>query len=675
MREWHASWIGPAYDPKQDFGLYWFETSLELAQVPKTLPVRISADQRYCLLVNGAPVHRGPQRGDARHWFFDEIDLANYLKRGRNSIRAAVWNFGWMAPMAQHSVRTGFLLEADPPYERLSTPGAWKVTGCDWFDFKMMNAEVKPFYVDVGPGEIHDLAKRASFESEIPWQEPHVISRAESRGQPGGGAQWSLIPRTIPELPLGPEQFAEHCGDGVYDFGVLKVGYPQIKIFADEPAEVVITYAEAPVDAQGQKGNRNTLDGKRISGYQDVVKIPAGASQFEPLWIRTCRYIHIEVRVSAWVESVSMREWRYPLLAASTFGCDDPAVEPIWQTCIRTLELCAGETYFDCPYYEQLQYVGDARIQALCGYYLSTDRALQRNCIEQIGWSLLENGLTQSRYPSRQMQVIPPFSLWWVMMLYDAYRYDSPDIAMRWLDAAELVISAFKQVQHGELEPFWCFGDWVPGWKWGIPPGGPNAEMHQLTLQLAEAALDAMRRKTMALDWPAERIRPDQSVTEHAEALWRYGQRLAGQNPDPWPDLDGAARCTYYFQYYSLFGQAPEDYVSNLEPWQEMLKLGLTTFAENPEPTRSDCHAWSAHPVVGLLREVAGIDSAAPGWAKLRVAPRPGSLERFEASMAHPCGPVGVHFESGKLSLELPIPAVFEWQGEQLELDPGKHEY
>ena len=37
----------------------------------------------------------------------------------------------------------------------------------------------------------------------------------------------------------------------------------------------------------------------------------------------------------------------------------------------RTQRLCAGDTFYDCPFYEQLQYVGDTRVQALmqrCGF-------------------------------------------------------------------------------------------------------------------------------------------------------------------------------------------------------------------------------------------------------------------------------------------------------------------
>ena len=50
-----------------------------------------------------------------------------------------------------------------------------------------------------------------------------------------------------------------------------------------------------------------------------------------------------------------------------------------------------------------------------------SDVSLQdgRKAIEMFDQSRMANGLTQSRYPSRVRQIIPPFSLWWVGMVYD----------------------------------------------------------------------------------------------------------------------------------------------------------------------------------------------------------------------------------------------------------------
>ena len=67
-----------------------------------------------------------------------------------------------------------------------------------------------------------------------------------------------------------------------------------------------------------------------------------------------------------------------------------------------------------------------------------------------------------------------------------------------------------------------------------------------------------------------------------------------------------------------------------------MLDLGLTTWAEKPEPTRSDSHAWSAHPNYDLLTTVAGVEPASPGFATVRIQPHLGSLTTAKASVATP---------------------------------------
>ena len=79
-------------------------------------------------------------------------------------------------------------------------------------------------------------------------------------------------------------------------------------------------------------------------------------------------------------------------------------------------------------------------------------------------------------------------------------------------------------------------------------------------------------------------------------------------------------------------------YLEMLEPWRQILKNGLTTWAETADPARSDCHAWGASPNFELLRTVAGIDSMAPGFARVRVAPNMGQLTQVHARMPHPKG-------------------------------------
>src|SRR5437870_6300496 len=88
-----------------------------------------------------------------------------------------------------------------------------------------------------------------------------------------------------------------------------------------------------------------------------------------------------------------------------------------------------------------------------------------------------------------------------------------------------------------------------------------------------------------------------------------------------------------------------DEYLNELGRWRGMLALALTTWAEKSEPTRSDCHAWSAHPNFDLLATVAGIESSAPGFSEVAIAPHLGQLKQVTASMPHPRGEIAVRYE------------------------------
>jgi hypothetical protein len=109
-----------------------------------------------------------------------------------------------------------------------------------------------------------------------------------------------------------------------------------------------------------------------------------------------------------------------------------------------------------------------------------------------------------------------------------------------------------------------------------------------------------------------------------------------------------------------------------------MVDAGLSTFAETPDAgTRSDCHAWSAHPNYDLLRLVAGIKPARPGFATVRIEPHLGTLSHLDATLPHPRGPITVSYRRSGAALEAKVtlpPGVqgeFVWRGLTRALLPG----
>jgi hypothetical protein len=141
-------------------------------------------------------------------------------------------------------------------------------------------------------------------------------------------------------------------------------------------------------------------------------------------------------------------------------------------------------------------------------------------------------------------------------------------------------------------------------------------------------------------------------------------------------------QASYYFSFYVFEALRKaglgDRYIERLAPWQAMLKLGLTSAPENPEPTRSDTHAWSAHPNYGLLATVLGVRPSSPGFRTVRIAPALGPLRLAEGRVPHPLGDIEVQLVRAgtrglRADVTLPrgLSGVFEWRGRRRPLRAG----
>jgi hypothetical protein len=162
-----------------------------------------------------------------------------------------------------------------------------------------------------------------------------------------------------------------------------------------------------------------------------------------------------------------------------------------------------------------------------------------------------------------------------------------------------------------------------------------------------------------------------------AKILWASSD--GGFVGPPVPPMTAA---TYYFRFYLAraieHAGTGDDYLKLLAPWKEMIALGLTTWAESPEPTRSDSHAWSAHPNYDLLTIVAGVHPAKAGFDEILIEPHLGNLNRLSAAMPTPKGTVEVEYsrDDNSLKAEVTLPTgisgEFAWNGKTSALHAGK---
>jgi len=168
---------------------------------------------------------------------------------------------------------------------------------------------------------------------------------------------------------------------------------------------VSLHYAESLwLPGKREKGNRDEVEGKTFFGNPDVFRPDGGAHRmFRPLWWRTYRYVELSIETQGDPIIVEDFQGVYTAIHWNVAPASKPARKNwpgSWTSAGVPRRLCAHETYMDCPYYEQLQYGGDTRIQGLVSLYMTGDGRLIRNAIEQLNASRTGDDMTLGCAPS-----------------------------------------------------------------------------------------------------------------------------------------------------------------------------------------------------------------------------------------------------------------------------------
>jgi len=764
-KPWDAYWICVPNQPAHDYGVYQFRKTFTLDAKPSSFIVHVSGDNRYKLYVNGLFVSLGPARGEIFHWNFETVDIAPYLQAGKNAISAVVWNYGDMKPEAQISYQTGFILQGSSENEKLvNTDKSWKCRRDSSYSLKDV-VIIYSYYV-AGPGEIINYNKalrgwkNANFD-DATWQQAQQIWPGLPKGVFGFGVGWMLIPRTIPQMELTPQRLQKvRKAEGIslpenfpatktsvtipantqatflLDQGYETDAYPVLQFSQGKNATITLGYAEGLYAEEPnerdwrtfhQKGNRNEIEGKRFIGVEDsLISDGTIRQEFSSLWWRTYRYMQVKVQTKD--EQLVINDLYgiftgYPFKMNAQFDAGNDTLNKILETGWRTARACAQETYMDCPYYEQLQYVGDTRIQCLVSLYNSGDDRLMRNAITLLDNSRMAEGATLSRYPTANAQEIPPFSLWWIGMIHDywVYRNDEAFVKSK-LAGLQQVLWFFSKYQQadGSLKntPYWNFTDWceTKGWNAGVAPIGKDGFSAALDLQLLwayqlAAELEArlgvpeyakqyqnaaaqLKQTIQKKYWDASKNlyadTDDKDVfSQHTNSLAILTGVVEGANAIALAKKiisdTTLTEATVYFKYYVHQALTRAGlgnwYLNWLGIWKQNLAMGMTTWAEMSDinNTRSDCHAWGSSPNIELYRIVLGIDSDAPGFKRVKIIPHLGTLIHASGKIPHPNGEISTNYEQSnnmwKASITLPsdIPGYLLWKEKRYELKPGNN--
>ena len=569
----------------------------------------------------------------------------------------------------------------------------------------------------VCPGKVVAVTKDA------PWRGKHVYTAEEAKATVDVAHGFSVPANTKMQLAC--------------DLGRYICAYPEVSLSGGKGAKVSLSFSEATLrEADGKKGSepgaRDTIVGRYLDGYGDTfVADGREGGVFTVPWFRCGKWCRVDIETGdepLKIDCIRLIESRYPLEMESEFSSpDDPSLADIRRIAARAMQMCCHETLFDCPYYEQQMYPGDTRVQLNVISALSRDDRMIKRAIELYDLGTRDDGQCPFNWPTRGTQEGGSYTLCYLLMHGD-YVMNHAD--RDWLKARlpgfrkSLAGIEYYEDKDGLIVdlPGWNFMDWVVGWDVdGTAPGcrfgeGYNAEMNLLWLldmQSAAKVETALGNDLQAQYWlaKAEKLKAaivkkfwdadrglfvdnpsakTKCFSEHAQCLALLGDVLSEEESKALFEKliteEDLKRCTVYFSYYLFdcyfkFGRG-DMFLMRLDLWRDYVKKGLTTTQEAPDSgkngqneSRSDCHAWGAHPIWFMQTGLAGIRSDAPFFAKVKIAPCPGGLKELHAKHPHPKGWITVDLkfdgDAVKGTVSTPVPGVFEYAGRKVNLKNG----
>ena len=638
-----ANWI-TADDSTCNERNVWIEFSkdFELKKKVKKAEARIAADSKYWLWINGemavfeGGLKRGPNRNDS---YYDIIDLAPYLKKGKNDIRLLLWYFGKSGFSHNSSGKSGIIFDA--PEIGLTSDRTWLSQRLDAFQTA---DKPKPNYRLSEANIRYD----ARLEGQDRLKPSVEIGRWGD--QPWGG----LVLRPIPQWK---------------DYGIVEVAFTETSddqgnkvLTARLPYNTQMTPVIDVTDAAGGTLIRMETD-HIMGGSEPCIRAEyitkEGRQKYESLgWMNgdELRIIY-PAESGIVINSVEYRETGYDCEFEGRFTCSDETINRFWGKAMRTLYVNMRDTYFDCPDRERAQWWGDVTVLIGQSFYqLSPDaNALVRKAIhELVDWqradgtiySPVPSGTWKNELPAQMLSSVGPYGFWYYYMHTgdkETMEYVYPAVR-KYLSVWTLDEDGLTVGRKGG----WSWGDW-----------GTNIDLrlllaawHYLALQ---AATDMAELTGNVADIP-EYTRIRESIYKAFNTHWngyayRYPsyQGATDDRVQAMAILSGLADEDKHEQIFQLLKTQ-----KHASPYMEkyvleaLVKKGHGDFAIERFKKRfgpmiadslhttlfegweeggygggSTNHAWSGGMLTVIAENICGVRPTVPGWKEFEICPYP----------------------------------------------------
>lgn len=655
-----TKWIWKTGENRENTWLN-FVKKLNLKHAPQAAAAKIAVDSKYWMYINGklvvfeGGIKRGPTKNST---YYDEPDIAEYLREGENTIAILVWYFG-KSGFSHLSGKTGGLLfEADIDGEIFSSDPSWRViknpayVGPDEFDipanFRLPESNI---YYDAAKeiGEWYSV----DYDTSL-WENADVICGADE------GMYGSLKKRIIPMFKnyglKNYENSAAFEGSTVTEETTLKMKLPYnaqitpyLEVSADKGKRISIksdTYDDLHYETKSVMSVYYTRDGKQ--SYECFG------------WING-QYIYYTIPAGVTIHKLQYRETGYDTKFAGSFICNDDFLNRLWEKSLRTLYITMRDTFMDCPDRERVQWWGDVNVEMQMIMYCLDEKALllyQKGADSMAGWAA-DTGHMLTVVPSGTEQFELPFQnlagIWGFSYYYD-YTGDK-SVIERVYPMSKSYVLCYKINSDGLVEHrggSWDWADW-----------GDNADIAPMENAWYYMALKSCKRMARLLGSNNDITLYDHRIKRIKEGYNRaflkkgyYYGATADRKPDDRANalavlsglaeksqygsilkvLQSSENSSPYMEKYVLDALCEMGYVDEAakrmhKRYNEMVSYDYTTLWEYWNKDGTLNHAWSGGPLITMSKYMAGIKPLDTAYKTFEIKPHMGNLEYIKCTV------------------------------------------
>ena len=483
------------------------------ADTEKRTILYISADDYYKLYINGRFVCQGPAPAYPFHYYYNRVDVTDFLKEGKNLIAVHTYYQGminrvWVSGDNRHGLildlvqDRNVILSSDESF-RCAYHSGFEAMGTVGYETQYMER-----YRSGCPEEGFELPGY----DDSSWNGAYLRSVTDYKlvEQPTKMLEFE----EIQPIWLCSEKMDNGTERIVLDFGGIYVGYLYAEAAGENGTVIEVLCGQELEENTGLSEDNAEEKCSEVPWvrwkmrcnceYREEWILSGGEDKLDQFDYKAFRYAQLHVPAGCTLKHIKLIARHYPFELKANPAIVDEDMQKIWKLCVDSMKYGVQEVIQDCMDREKGNYLGDGCYTALTHYALTKDDSMLKKLIDDSFRSdFINTGLMTCAACSFMQEIAEyPLMVYHMMVRYYELSGDKAYLEQHYRQMCEIL--DFYKETYAQPDGLlcnldkWCVVEWPAPYRDGyaaeIAEGKVCTDLHSVINAHYIGALRCMNR-------------------------------------------------------------------------------------------------------------------------------------------------------------------------------------